>query len=766
MKFSVIGKRLPRKNDSLMATGKAMYTSDLSLPGMLYGKILRSPYPHAKILNIDTKKAERLPGVKRVITGKDTLGVKYGIMGILAHTLDEYGLAMEKVRYIGDEVAAVAATSEDIAEEALDLIEVEYEELPAVFDPMEAMNPEAPKIHEHVENNICLKIDREFGEVEKAFYEADYIREDEFFTQPVEHVPLEPHASLASYDVSGSLTLWATTQTPYHLQKNLGKTLGIKENKIRVIKPYLGGGFGDRGEMSACDFCAALLSIKTGKHVKIMYTRAEEFNTSRRRHPMRLYLKSGVKKDGTVFVKHCRIICDTGAYNSTGHITINIPFGIITTTYRLPNIRYEGYCVYTNNQISGGMRGFGAPQLHFAVDLQLNLIAGDLGIDPIELRVKNATKAGDITANKAKIRSCGFTKCLNQSRDKTNWDKKWGKVKKRKGIGIGTMSYISGTSLNYSGSTYAHSSATIKLMDDGTISLLTGASDMGQGSDGTLAQIAAEELGVHLEDIRVTSADTELTPVDFGAYSSRTTFFAGNAVKSAASDVKRQIFEEVAKKLEANVEDLEAKDRRIYVKGSMDRGMSFTEAVLETNKARKGMPIIGKGFYNPTTTFNVVTNEGDVTPAHSFASYIAEVEVDKETGEVKVTSLTAVHDCGTAINPMRIEGQLEGSVQMGLGYVLSEKLYIDKGQNLNPSFLDYKFPTAIEMPVVKTVIVEENEPEGPYGAKGIGESSVIPVVPAIANAIYDAIGVSIKELPITPEKVLKALKNRKRKLIK
>jgi 4-hydroxybenzoyl-CoA reductase subunit alpha len=683
-KYSVIGKNLPRRDDSLRAMGKAMYTSDLSLPGMLSGKILRSPYPHAKILNIDTKKAEKLSGVKKVITGKDTPGVKYGDMLAFPPSLDEYGLAIDKVRYIGDEVAAVAAISEDIAEEALDLIEVEYEELPAVFDPVEAMKPGAPKVHDHVDNNISLKIENEFGDVDKAFKDADFIREDEFLTQPTEHAPLEPHATMASYDITGKLTLWSATQAPYYIQKHLEMTLGIKEMQIRVIKPYVGGGFGDRTDgMSSCDFCAALLSIKTGKPVKIIYTRSEEFSTSRRRHPMRLYLKSGFKKDGTVFVKHCKIISDTGAYNSTGPMVIFVPLGVLSTTYKLTDLKYEGCQIYTNNQVAGAMRGFGGPQMHYAVDLQLDLIAKDLGIDPIEIRLKNATEAGYITASKSKIGSCGFTKSLNQSRDITDWEKKWSKLSEEKGIGIGTMSFASGSNMNFSGSTHAHSSATIKIMDDGTISLLTGASDVGQGSDGTLAQIAAEELGVYLEDIRVTSADTELTPVDFGTYSSRVTMFAGNAVKNAASDAKRQLFEAVAEKLEANVKDLEAKDRRIYIKGSIERGMNFKEAVLETFKAKDGMPIIGKGFYNPPPTFNFIAGEGKPTPAHSFGSYIAEVEVDKETGEVKVKSFTAAHDCGKAINPKRVEGQLEGNIQMGLGYALSEEIYVDKGQNLN-----------------------------------------------------------------------------------
>ncbi len=761
-KYSVVGKSLPRTDDPLRATGRALFASDYSIPGMLFGKILRSHYPHAKILNIDSEKAERLSGVKKIITGKDTIGVKYGFVGLFPQTFDEFALAIDKVRYIGDEVAAVAATSEDIAEEALDLIEVEYEELPAVFDPIEAMKPGAPKIHDHAQNNISFMLEREFGNVDKAFREADYVREDEFVTQPVDHVPLELHAALANYDDSGKLTLWSTTQSPYYLHKQLELTLGLKESQIRVIKPYLGGGFGDRVDMSSYDFCAALLSIKTGKPVKIMGTREEEFSFSRRRHPMRVYLKSGAKRDGTISVSHFRIISDTGAYNSTGVLAINIPLAPVTTTYNIPNLKYEGFQVYSNNQVSGAMRGHSVPQVHFAIDSQLDLIAEELGIDPVEIRLKNARKERETTVLGTKIASCGLTRCLNRSREIMDWGNKWGNLKEGKGMGIGTMSFASGASFNFFGSTSSFSAATVRLLDDGTATLLTGASDIGQGSDGTLAQIAAEELGVHLNDIRVVSADTELTPVDYGSYSSRVTMFAGNAVKNAAADAKNQLLEVVAKKLEANIDDLEARDRKIYVKGTPEKGMSFTDAILATQTVNKGMPVIGKGFYDPPP-FNFVTSEGDISPAFSFGSYFAEVEVDRETGIIEVKCITAAHDCGKAINPIRVEGQLEGSVQMGLGYALSEHSVTVKGMVLNPSFLDYKFPTALDMPKVTSVIVEEYDPAGPFGAKESGEGTTIPVAPAIVNAIYNATGLRMKELPVTPDKILKAMKGKKSK---
>jgi len=471
---------------------------------------------------------------------------------------------------------------------------------------------------------------------------------------------------------------------------------------------------------------------------------------------MRVRLKTGTKKDGTFTGMHVKVIADTGAYNSLGPVTINLPFAAPLVTYKIPNIGCEGILVYTNNQVSGAQRGHGHIQMQFALDSQFDMIAEELGMDPMEIRLKNANRAGDETAWGAKIKSCGFTECVERGRKETGWKNKWGRQKEGRGIGIGTMCFCSGASFNFFGATPANSAATIRLMEDGTATLLTGASDVGQGSDGTLAQIAAEKLGLQYEDIRVVAADTEITPVDYGSFSSRVTLMAGNAVMRAAADAKKQLFEFVAEELEANVDDLEAKERRIYVKGSSEKGMLYKDAVLAFQTARQGAPLIGTGFYNPPP-FSLLTGEGDITPAYAFGAYTAEVEVDKETGKIKVLNFFAFHDGGKAINPMRSEGQLEGAVQMGLGQALSEELFFDKGQNINPSFLNSGFPTAVDMPVLKAHNVEHPDPAGPYGAKEAGEGSTVPVAGAIANAVYDAIGVRIKELPITPEKILKAL---------
>ncbi len=755
--YSVIGKRLPRVDGIVKATGEAKYTADMVLPGMLYGKILRSPHPHARILNIDISKAKKLPGVRAVITGKDTPGKKYGrYQDDRPDLLDEYALAMDKVRYIGDEVAAVAAIDEDTAEEALDLIDVEYEKLPAVFDPEEAMKPGAPRIHDHAEHNVALKLLRNFGDVEKGFKESDYIFEDTFTTQGQTHCFLEPHAVLASFDQSGKLTVWSSTQNPFPVRAQLARALGMPESRIRVIKPHLGGGFGGKVELLSHDVCSSLLSKKTGRPVKIVLTREEVFNATRQRHPMIMRLKTGVKSDGTLMAKECTNIADTGAYYGLGPTVMAVNFYVLTLIYRVPNISYEGSLVYTNKPVCGAQRGYGGPQIRFADDSQMDMIAEALAIDPVELRLKNAVQPGDITLIKARITSCGFKECLQKVAERTGWRDKRGKLPGNRGIGIAGQGMVSGAK------TYKNpfsSGALVEPQEDGTVILFTGASDIGQGLNTVLSQIVAEELGVGIEDVRIVAADTEITPFDQGTSSSRATMFAGNAVRLAAADARRQLFEAVAEKLEANPEDLEARDRKIFVKGSPEKGISFSDAVLASHLEKK-QPILGRGYYVPNVERPSPTGEGNISPSYSFSAYVAEVEVDTETGRVKVSRITTAHDCGFAINPMAVEGQIEGGIQMGIGHALSEGFFREEGQTLNPSFLNYGMATSLDMPEIKTIIVETIDPEGPFGAKEAGEGTMIPTNPAIANAVYDAIGVRIKDLPITPEKILKALEDK------
>jgi len=752
--YSVIGKRLPRLDGIVKATGEAEFTVDMMLPKMLHGKILRSPHPHAKILHIDTSKAMRLPGVKAVLTGEDTPKIKYGTIDMPDYPNDKYPLAVGKVRYIGDDVAAVAATDEDTAMEALELIEVDYEMLPPVFDPVEAMKPDAPRVHDHADRNICAKIAWDFGDIEKGFKDSDHIRKDRFTTSAVQHCTMEPHASLAIYENSGKITVWDSTQTPYMRRTQLAKTLNMPESMIKVANPYVGGGFGGKTTQCCPAFQAALLSIKTGRPVKIVYTREEVFGSTLHRHPFIIDLKTGVKKDGTLMAIDCELIAEGGAYTSTGPIVIFLAGAFLVTTYRISNVKFRGFRVYTNNPISGPQRGHGAVQPRYAADSQLDMIAQDLGLDPIEIRLKNALQPGDVTPNRFIVKSCGLREGIQKVAEDFQWKERMGRGRSDRGIGMGCGAFISGMCIP----PHTASAAFVKVHEDGGITLLTGASDIGQGVNTALSQIVADELGVRLEDIRITSGDTELTPVHAGSYSSRGTLWGGKAVREAALDAKKQLLEVVAKELEANVEDLEARDRRIYVKGSPERGMSFKDAVVASFMSKEGNPILGRGYYRPDIDYvNFETGEGNLTPAYSFGAQAAEVIVDRETGRVKFAKMTAAHDSGLAINPMSIEGQLEGSISMGHGQVLLEELLMENGQVMNPNFLDYKLPLSVDSPTMKCIIVDTKNPEDPFEPKEAGEGTQISTPAAIANAVTDAIGIRIKDLPITPEKILEAL---------
>jgi 4-hydroxybenzoyl-CoA reductase subunit alpha len=753
--FSVIGKSIPKVDGVVKVKGEAKYTDDLSLPGMLYGKILRSPYPHAKIKNIDISKAQRLKGIKGIITSADTPRNMYGRwQDMRPELLDEYPLAVDRVRYIGDEVAAVAAIDEGIAEEALELIEVDYEILPALFDPEEAMKEDAVRIHEHVKNNIGFKLFRHFGDVDKGFKESDYIFEDRFRTQSITHCALEPHSVLANFDSSGKLTVWASTQNPFPNKRQLSRALGMDEGNVRVIKPFLGGGFGGKVELLSLDICASLLSKKTGKPVKITYTREEVFTATRTRHPMDIKLKTGVKKNGTIVAVECIVIVDSGAYNALGPsvMQVNCAFGV-TLLYRIPNIKYEGYLVYTNKPAGGALRGYGNPQMRFAFESQLDMIAGKIGMEPLDIRIKNAIQSQDITPSKMMVTTSGFSECLIKSKEVVKWDKK----EKYSGIGV------SGAGLPAGAKTYMYepyvAESIIKVREDGMVDIFTGGSDIGEGMDTALVQIAAEELGVGTEKINLIAADTDLTPMDIGTSSSRGTTFTGTAVKLAASEVKKQVFELAADSLEANIDDLEVKDGVIYVKGSPDKKVLFSD-IAKLSRIKKGGIILGRASYDPGIEMPNEAGEGNISPSYSFNTNIARVNVDLETGYVKVNNIVSAFDCGIAINPMIVEGQIDGGVSMGLGYTLSEELERKDGQIFTTSFLYYKVPSSMEMVDTKSILIETEESNAPFGAKGGTEGTSDPTVPAIANAIYNAVGVRIKELPITPEKILKGLEGK------
>ena len=751
--LNVVGQRLPMHDAAAKAKGTAQFTDDLTFPGMLHGKILRSPLAHARILNIDTSRAEKLPGVKGVVTGRDIPDRQYGIVPMAK---DEYALAKDKVRYIGDDVAAVCAVDPEIAEEALELIKVAYEELPAVFDPLDAKKEGAPQIHAGIENNTSFAIKKEFGDVKKAFAESDAVFEDSFYSQPVNHAPLEPHAALAQYDpLNGHLTIWSSTQIPFFLRRNLSNTLQIPENKVRVIKPKVGGGFGQKIDLFAKDFCAAWFAMHLGKPVKFLYEREEVFISTRQRHPMYITVKTGVKKDGTILAQQFTAHADGGAYNSTAPTMIALSCFFLMIPYRVPNLIYEGYHIYTNKPVGGAMRGHGIPQARFAVERQLDMIADRIGVDPAQIRIKNSIHAGEPHSAGFVINTCGFSESVTKAAEAIGWSKKRGKMPLGRGVGLAGASFPSGVS-NMS---HISSGAVVQLGRDGAVNVLSGAADIGQGAETVISQIVAEELGVLMEDVRITAADTGITPLDPGTFGSGVTVRAGNAARLAAASAKQKLFNFVADKLEANVDDLEARARRIFVKGSPEKGLTLAEALKGYQYADLPMPIVGRGSWmapaaEPTTLFK---EHGNFAPNYSFMTQAAEVEVDLLTGRVKLLKMVTAHDCGTPINPMLVEGQLEGSVVGGMGQALYEDVIVEKGQVMNPSFLDYGFPTFLEMPEIEAIEVETDDPIGPFGAKEAGEGTQLSPAPAIVNAIYDAIGIDFMELPITPEKILKAV---------
>jgi len=753
-----IGKRLPRVDAVVKATGEAKYAGDLSLPGMLHGKIVRSPYPHARILNIDASRAQRLSGVHTVVTGKDTIGFKAG--GISARG-DEPYLALDKVRFIGEAVAAVAAIDAETAEEALDLIRVEYEKLPAVVDPLAAMQEDAPRIHDHAPGNISFKTDLAYGDVAKALRESDYVRADHFETPPIRHGFIEPHAALAAWDHSGRLSFWGSKQSPYFTYRNLAKAFNIQLSRIRVIQPYIGGGFGGKNEMFNVDFSAALLAQRSGKPVKIVVSQEEVLFAYRQRHPTVIDLKTGLKKDGTLLALEAHIIADGGAYLSIGALSLYLMCAFFCMPYRLPNMRANGYRVYTNTQPSCAMRGHGVPQSRFAAEVQLDLAAKEMGLDPVDLRLKNALKPGEITPNGFKITSCGLAESIDAARGIiARWRKQQPRsdgIKKR-GIGIGCYGYVSGPRM----AGHNTAGAVIKVHEDGGISLATGSTDAGQGSDTVLSQIAAEVLGVRFEDIRYGMVDSDITPLDPGTFGSRVTFVTGNAVRIAAEDARRQLAEVAATALEANPHDIVFRDRKVYVAGSPDRGMPFGKLVKIAQYSGTGKTILGRGYWAPEglEVPNFETGRGNMAAAYSFGAQVAEVEVDTETGFIKVTRMAMVHDCGQPLNEMLMEGQLEGSAIGGVGHSLMEEIVRREGQTMNPSFLDYRMPSTLDACPLEIRHTDTYDEIGPFGAKETGEGIQVAVVPAIVNSIHDAIGVAFKRIPVTPMMVRKALKEK------
>ena len=757
--FSVIGTPVPRIESSVKVTGEARYAADMKFPGMLYGKILRSPYAHAKIISIDTSKAEKLPGVVAVVTGKDTIGARYGLWRLREETMDEQGLALDKVRYVGDEVAAVAAVDEDTAIEALNLIDVKYDVLPALLTPEEACKDGAPEIHEGIKNNISVNRRIEVGNVDTAWNECDVVMEDTFKTQVVQHVPMENLGSVSIFDSMGKLTVYTSTQSAYFVQCLLAMALGMKEGDIRVVRTFTGGGFGCKLELLKDAFCTALLSKVTGKPVRIIYTRRETFVNSRQKTAMSMNVKLGVKNDGKIHAVEFRTTLNGGAHHSYSVTTTMITGILGTLPYRIPNYRYNGRHVYTNLPVTGAMRGHGAMQPVYALDHMIDLIAKKIGVDPAAMRIMNATQPGDVKIpNICHVSSCGLQEAIAGSAERMNWKEKYGKLPDGHGLGIGSYGFFCGALYNYFNTKRPYAECWVRVNQDGTVHIFTLMAEIGQGCDTVISMIVAEVLGVKLDAVTIKSDDTGIVTGDTGAFSSRTTMMAGNAAKAAAEDARRQLFTAAAAKLGLKVQDaLEVKDGQIFIVRTGE-SMTVAEAAMVHQNANKGAPVLGRGVFTPSSHLI----EGTVvSPTWSFGSQVLEVKVDKETGQVKVLNSATAHDCGIALNPLAVEGQLEGSIHMALGYALTEECKFDKnGRMINASYQDYKILSALDMPPVDSIVIETDDIHGPFGGKEAGEGLTIPTAPAITNAIYDAIGVSIKSLPITPEKILRALKEK------
>lgn len=755
-KYSLIGKGIKRVDTTSKATGETIFSGDLKLPRMLIGKILRSPYPHARILSIDTTRAEKLSGVRAVVTAKDTSGDKWGVF---RYTQDQQFLPTDKVRYIGEEVAAVAAIDEGTAIQALKLIEVEYQELPAVFDVESALKPDAPIIHENYLNNININVKIEVGDVERGFKESYYIREDTFSAPEDSYFQGEPYAVVAHFDQSGNLEIWMPNAGPHLKAKPLSNVLKIPLNKVRVRKIRIGGAFGGRSEISPADIICTLLAKKSQRPVKIVYTREENSIATRQGHSIVATIKTGVSKEGRVISRDITCYMDGGAYSSTGPIAVSVPFLCMEQAYRMDNVRFDGYRVFTNKPIRGMFRVHGRA-FACGIDLQLDMIGKELGYDPLDMRLKNARRQGDYTPTKSYVASCGMTETIQKAGEKAHWKEKWGKLPPYHGIGIGCNSVQTGFPMGIRGGSHAF----IKFNEDGEISVITGIVDNGQGNDNMIVQIAAEELGLTVDDVQLITADTEVTPSDPGSYSMCETFVGGNAVRLAAQDAKNKLLQIASESLKVDVDKLTLRDKKIFVINNPEQSISMSKVIRTA--LNRGESISGEGAYWPKVDGKrewVANPFGQLSEAFSFGTVIAEVKVDPETGQVDVVEVTAAQDVGYAINPKVVEGQFEGGVAMGgQGGMLSEYVLWYNGRVLNPDQLDYMVPLATDMPKINDIIVESIDPSGPYGAKEPGMSIAMSSAQAYCSAVCNAIGVEIKEFPLTPDKILKAIEEKKK----
>ena len=747
------------------STGRAVYTDDIVLPGMLHGKILRSPYPHARIVSIDVSEAKKLEGVHAVITGED-IPTKYGI---IPWTADEYPLCTDRVRYIGDGVAAVAAVDEDQAIRALELIQVEYEELPAFLDPYEALAADGstPYVHEPKKEggngNVTKQVQLEFGEVDELMVGSDVIVEGQYFFEGSTHTPIEPHCAIGLWDGVGKLTVWSATQVPHYLHRELARVLELDPARVRVLQPLVGGAFGGKSEPFDLEFCVAKLSMLAARPVKILYTREEVFYAHRGRHPFHMKYQMGSTNEGKLTSVNAEILLDGGAYASFGLVTTYYAGQLLCAPYSMPAYRFDSTRLYTNKPACGPKRGHGSVQPRFAFEIQIDKLSEKVGLDPFEFRRRNFIGSNTRTVNEMRVTSNGFLECLESVERASRWRRKFRRLPFGRGVGVAGSTYISGTNYPIYPNEMPQSGVQMQVDRSGRVSVFSGASEIGQGCDSMVAYIAAEELGVPLEYVRVLRGDTDFTPVDLGAYSSRVTFMLGNAAIDAATKLREMVQKAVAGEWEVEVSEVLLAGGMAMWAPDTERQMPIREAF---NLAESAFGTLGAtGWYNTPKDIHGEYRGGTIgaSPAYSFTAHVAEVEVDVETGVVEVEKIWIAHDCGRALNPVLVEGQMEGSAYMGFGEALMEEQIFKSaeqgraGLHNAPSLLDYRIPTSLDTPELESLIVESIDPEGPYGAKEAGEGPLHPSIPAIANAIYDAIGVRVDRLPFSPPNMWRAI---------
>ena len=758
-----VGKRIPKADAVSKVTGQAVYINDLKVPGMLYGKILYSTHAHAKIKSINTDKAKKLPGVRAVLTGYDIPDIPIGFMR------DNRPLKRDVVRQYRDEVAAVAAVDLETAEEALSLIEVEYEPLPAVFDPLEAMAEDAPLLHpvdargKPNKSNV-LKVPWKLvcGDVEQGRKDSAYVAEAQYKVTWISHCCMGVSGCISQFDLDDNLTMHTITQIPYLAQNDFLAALsamGLKGKKVRLVNTTIGGGFGSKLDTHCYEFISILLAYATRKPVKILFTREEEFLAQATRQPAIINVAQGCDPSGKLTFREIHMTLDNGAYTSWGATTPSVMMVPISSLYRVENVLYTAKCVYTNNLYSQAMRGYGNPQATFAIESNLDELAEAAGVDPLEMRLLNSNQPGEITPQRFKITTCGLTDCLEEVGRRLDWKNRRGKDKGR-GVGIGSLIHVGGGARVYKSDGHG---MIMKMDDFGQVSVMTGAVEIGQGSETVIAQVAAEVLGLHPDDIKIIKGDTDICPWDVGTHASRQAFVSCNAAIDAASQLKAKLLEEAARLLECDPGELDIKNRRVFTRADPDneeKQLSVGKVLRKAHFSAQGRMLMAETFYDPPNEMLDREFKGNLSSAWAYGAHGAEVEVDMQTGQVRIVDYVAAHDVGKALNPMLLEGQIYGAALMGAGYALTEQVILKNGRFMNDNFLDYKLLTAMDNVPVQPVIVETDDPAGPYGAKGIGEPGLVPTAPAIANAIFDAVGVRIRDLPITQEKVLAAIKEK------